>query len=373
MYILPTQRGNRTRANPVYTPEPPSPFRDSRFFFFAQSRSQLIKPSNFVHSSTISIQHLQLSLPLQLYRTLCCLYLWLLCLSRPRPLTKTRPTQLGETATNTAQIRNDHGELSTMFSIGQGPVGNAEELHPPPHDGGGMYGRPQHQQQSLPPPARAHFLSAGPEPLNIPDSPPKLSRRPPKKGNKRETLSDIARRVPVEVIRPYFNYPLRRAAEVSHGRAVQQGRYNMEASVCSHGRGKMLVCSLIMYSRFRPSSPAPASIILHGTAMHCILCIRSGGWGCGDICSSRFYPAVSLGVFTPPFGSSLYWFCYSRTDGQRHCSCRHCSFVQSPAFSTFADFTLIPASGVPCVLYEYICACSGLCRRVRPTQHMIRS
>lgn len=51
-------------------------------------------------------------------------------------------------------------------------------------------------------------------PLNIPDSPPRLARRAPRKGNKRETLSDIARRVPVEVIRPYFNYPLRKAAEV---------------------------------------------------------------------------------------------------------------------------------------------------------------
>lgn len=155
-------------------------------------------------------------------------------LSRPHDRWRKRaPTQLSATATKAAQIRNDHDELSRMFSISQGPVSNAEELHPPPRDGGGMYGRPQHQQQSLPPPARAHFLCAGPEPLNIPDSPPKLSRRPPKKGNKRETLSDIARRVPVEVIRPYFNYPLRRAAEVSCDCAVQTGDYNRETSVCS--------------------------------------------------------------------------------------------------------------------------------------------
>lgn len=43
----------------------------------------------------------------------------------------------------------------------------------------------------------------------------RLPRRPPQKGNKRETLQDIARRVPVEIIRPYFNYPLRTAADVS--------------------------------------------------------------------------------------------------------------------------------------------------------------
>ena len=52
-------------------------------------------------------------------------------------------------------------------------------------------------------------------PLNIPENPPRLPRRPPRKGNKRETLQDIARRVPVEIIRPYFNYPLRAAADVS--------------------------------------------------------------------------------------------------------------------------------------------------------------
>eukprot|EP00904_Undaria_pinnatifida_P009802 jgi/Undpi1/5952/HiC_scaffold_2.g01226.m1 len=50
-------------------------------------------------------------------------------------------------------------------------------------------------------------------PLNIPENPPRLPRRPPRKGNKRETLQDIARRVPVEIIRPYFNYPLRAAAD----------------------------------------------------------------------------------------------------------------------------------------------------------------
>lgn len=50
--------------------------------------------------------------------------------------------------------------------------------------------------------------------LCIPENPPIVPRRPPSKGNKRETLSDIAHRIPVAVMRPYFNYPLRTAAEV---------------------------------------------------------------------------------------------------------------------------------------------------------------
>ncbi|CAM9129821.1 unnamed protein product, partial [Scytosiphon promiscuus] len=49
--------------------------------------------------------------------------------------------------------------------------------------------------------------------LFIPETPPVVPRRPPSKGNKRETLSDIAHRIPVTVMRPYFNYPLRTAAE----------------------------------------------------------------------------------------------------------------------------------------------------------------
>ena len=54
--------------------------------------------------------------------------------------------------------------------------------------------------------------------LFIPETPPIVPRRPPSKGNKRETLGDIAHRIPVTVMRPYFNYPLRTAAEVSeHG------------------------------------------------------------------------------------------------------------------------------------------------------------
>lgn len=51
--------------------------------------------------------------------------------------------------------------------------------------------------------------------LEIPENPPRVPRRPPSKGNKRETLADIARRIPVDVMRTYFNYPLRTAAEVS--------------------------------------------------------------------------------------------------------------------------------------------------------------
>lgn len=51
--------------------------------------------------------------------------------------------------------------------------------------------------------------------LFIPETPPVVPRRPPSKGNKRETLADIAHRIPVSVMRPYFNYPLRTAAEVS--------------------------------------------------------------------------------------------------------------------------------------------------------------
>lgn len=57
--------------------------------------------------------------------------------------------------------------------------------------------------------------SADPPPrLSIPDEPPKVPRRPPSKGNKRETLADIAKRIPVQLMRQYFNYPLRSAAEV---------------------------------------------------------------------------------------------------------------------------------------------------------------
>lgn len=50
--------------------------------------------------------------------------------------------------------------------------------------------------------------------LTIPNEPPKVPRRTPSKGNKRETLADIAKRIPVELMRHYFNYPLRAAAEV---------------------------------------------------------------------------------------------------------------------------------------------------------------
>ncbi|CAM9437268.1 unnamed protein product, partial [Ectocarpus fasciculatus] len=49
--------------------------------------------------------------------------------------------------------------------------------------------------------------------LTIPHEPPKVPRRTPSKGNKRETLADIAKRIPVELMRHYFNYPLRAAAE----------------------------------------------------------------------------------------------------------------------------------------------------------------
>lgn len=40
-------------------------------------------------------------------------------------------------------------------------------------------------------------------------------RAPFQQGNTRQTLEDIARRIPVETMRPYFNYPLRLAADVS--------------------------------------------------------------------------------------------------------------------------------------------------------------
>lgn len=56
--------------------------------------------------------------------------------------------------------------------------------------------------------------SGVPPRLSIPQEPPKVPRRPPSKGNKRETLADIARRIPVQLMRHYFNYPLRAAAEV---------------------------------------------------------------------------------------------------------------------------------------------------------------
>ncbi|CAM9657681.1 unnamed protein product [Ectocarpus sp. 13 AM-2016] len=49
--------------------------------------------------------------------------------------------------------------------------------------------------------------------LAIPHEPPKVPRRTPSKGNKRETLADIAKRIPVDLMRHYFNYPLRAAAE----------------------------------------------------------------------------------------------------------------------------------------------------------------
>ncbi|CAM9288929.1 unnamed protein product [Scytosiphon promiscuus] len=60
-------------------------------------------------------------------------------------------------------------------------------------------------------------VAAGVPPrLAIPQEPPKVPRRPPSKGNKRETLADIARRIPVQLMRHYFNYPLRAAAEAMH-------------------------------------------------------------------------------------------------------------------------------------------------------------
>jgi len=46
------------------------------------------------------------------------------------------------------------------------------------------------------------------------EAPPALPPRPLSKGNKREILADIAERIPVELMRQYFNYPLRSAAEV---------------------------------------------------------------------------------------------------------------------------------------------------------------
>lgn len=54
--------------------------------------------------------------------------------------------------------------------------------------------------------------------LNIPKNPPMLLL--PTTLNKREKLDDIARRIPISVLRPYFNYRLRKAAEVYSKRCV---------------------------------------------------------------------------------------------------------------------------------------------------------
>lgn len=58
---------------------------------------------------------------------------------------------------------------------------------------------------------------AAPPRLRLAPVPPVLPRRPLSKGNKREILADIAERIPVELMRQYFNYPLRSAAEVCVG------------------------------------------------------------------------------------------------------------------------------------------------------------
>ncbi|CBJ30079.1 Putative NIN-like transcription factor [Ectocarpus siliculosus] len=53
--------------------------------------------------------------------------------------------------------------------------------------------------------------------LRIPDEPPTLPPRDVSKaGSKREVLADIAKRIPVELMREYFNYPLRVSAEAMH-------------------------------------------------------------------------------------------------------------------------------------------------------------
>ncbi|CAM9642952.1 unnamed protein product [Pylaiella littoralis] len=57
---------------------------------------------------------------------------------------------------------------------------------------------------------------AAPPRLHLAPVPPILPRRPLSKGNKREILADIAERIPVELMRQYFNYPLRSAAEAMH-------------------------------------------------------------------------------------------------------------------------------------------------------------
>lgn len=50
----------------------------------------------------------------------------------------------------------------------------------------------------------------------IPNYPlPKVPQRPPSKSNKRETLADIAERIPLGIMRNFFDFPLRTAAEVS--------------------------------------------------------------------------------------------------------------------------------------------------------------
>lgn len=67
--------------------------------------------------------------------------------------------------------------------------------------------------------------------LFIPENPPIVPRRPPSKGNKRETLGDIAHRIPVTVMRPYFNYPLRTAAEVREEKRRKVGASGMRGSV----------------------------------------------------------------------------------------------------------------------------------------------
>lgn len=66
--------------------------------------------------------------------------------------------------------------------------------------------------------------------LFIPETPPIVPRRPPSKGNKRETLGDIAHRIPVSVMRPYFNYPLRTAAEVRDDRVAVRRQFFVVSS-----------------------------------------------------------------------------------------------------------------------------------------------
>lgn len=43
---------------------------------------------------------------------------------------------------------------------------------------------------------------------------PKVPQRLPSKVNKRETLAGIAERIPIEIMKRFFDYPLRTAAEV---------------------------------------------------------------------------------------------------------------------------------------------------------------
>lgn len=99
--------------------------------------------------------------------------------------------------------------------------------------------------------------SSGVTRLFIPENPPVVPRRPPSKGNKRETLGDIAHRIPVSVMRPYFNYPLRTAAEV---RRTGQRR----VAVGGGGEAPGLLLYLCVFFIFIDHATADFLALCHG-------------------------------------------------------------------------------------------------------------